>query len=72
MEEGALVRNLSELIQIALERIRRIEVMRRLHESEAGIAHEPPKCHLQKRPRRHVIRVEDGDELPAYCARARG
>ena len=49
-------------LQIALERIGRIEVVRRLQHGQLGIAHEPADGHLQKAARGHVVAVEDGHE----------
>ena len=49
--------------QVPAIRVRRVEVVRRLHQREARVAQEPSHRHLEERADRHVIAVEDGDEL---------
>lgn len=63
VEELAFVGHPAEGAEIALERIRRIEVMRRLQHAELAVAQEPADGHLQERARRDVVAVEDGDQL---------
>mgnify|MGYP003694522869 CR=1 FL=1 len=72
VEQLAFIGNASKLPEIALERIGRIEMVRRLDEAEPRIAAEPAERHLQERAGRDVIRVEDGDVLGGRAREARG
>ncbi len=62
VEQLALVGNHAELLQIALERIGRIEMVRRLQHGQLAVAQKPAHRHLQKAARGHVVGVEDGHE----------
>src|SRR5579862_1904673 len=65
MEQLALVGDFSELPQVSLKGIRRVEVMRRLQQSKPAIAKKPAQGRLQKRTYRHMVAVKDGDEVAA-------
>ena len=54
--------------EVSLERIGRIEMMRRLDQRHALVAHQPAHRHLQEGARRHVVAVEDRDELAVGVA----
>jgi hypothetical protein len=62
VEELALIGNHAELVEIPLEWIGRVEVMRRLQHSQLGVAHEPSQRDLKEAARGHVIAVEDRDK----------
>ena len=72
VEQLALVGNHAELLQVALERIGRIEMVRRLQHGQLAVAQEPAHRHLQKAARGHVVGVEDGHEgrVHASCSAA--
>src|SRR5216683_1562724 len=61
VEELTFVGDLAELVEIALEGIGRIEVMRRLQHAEFGVAQEPAEGDLQEAAGGDVVAVEDGD-----------
>ena len=63
VEQFAFIGNATKPPEIALERIGRIEMMRRLDQAEPRIPAEPADRHLQERAGRHVIRVKDRDVL---------
>ena len=62
VEQLALIGNDVKLPEIALEWIGRIEMMRRLHHGQFGVAQKPADGHLQKAARGDVIGIEDGHE----------
>jgi hypothetical protein len=49
--------------QVPLERVGRVEVVRRLDHAEVLVAQQPADGELQEGAGRHVVAVEDGDEL---------
>src|SRR3984885_12908822 len=61
VEEIPLIGDHAELVQIALEGIRRIEVMRRLQHSQFVLAKEPAEGDLQETAGGDMVAVEDGD-----------
>ena len=63
VKELALVRDRVAAGKVPLERIGRIEVMRRLDDGQLPVAQEPADRHLQESAGRHMIRVEDGDQF---------
>ncbi len=62
VEELVLARGPVELVQIPLERVGRIEMMRRLQHCQLRVAQHPAHGHLQKAARRHVVAVEQRDK----------
>ena len=52
-----------ESVQVFFKRIRREKNVRRLQHGEFFVAQKPAHAHLQKRARRNVIAIEDGDVL---------
>ena len=62
VEKLALVGNDAELLEIALEGIGRIKVVRGLQHGQPRVAQKPAHRHLQKAARGHVIGVEDRDQ----------
>ena len=72
VEELALVGDRAELVEIALEWIGRVEVMRRLQHGQLAVAQEPAQCHLKEAARRDVIAVEDGDDRGSRDGPVRG
>ena len=66
VEELAFVGDDVELAEIALERIGRIKVMRRLHHGQLGVAHEPADGHLEKAARGHVVGIKDSHERRSH------
>ena len=63
VEQLTLVRHLAEGAQVALERIWREEVVRRLHHRQLRVLDHPAHRHLQERARGDVVAIEDGDEF---------
>ncbi len=63
VEQLAFVGHLAEGAEVALERVGREEVVRRLHHRQPRVVQEPAHRHLQERARRHVVAVENGDVL---------
>ena len=63
VEQRTFVRRFTETPQVTFKRVWREEVVRRLHHRQLFILQEPAHGHLQERARRHVVAVEDGDEL---------
>ena len=61
VEELALVGDGAELVEIALERIGRVEVVRRLQHGQLAVAEEPAHGDLQEAAGGDVIAIEDGD-----------
>ncbi|MNM73569.1 hypothetical protein D3C81_853000 [compost metagenome] len=53
----------TERTQVALERVWREEMVRRLHQRQLRVLEEPAHCHLQEGAHRHVVAVENGDQL---------
>ena len=64
IEQRAFVRGLTETAEVTFKRIRREEMVRRLHHRQRFLFQEPAHRHLQERARRHVVAVKDGDKLP--------
>ena len=62
VEKLAFVGNGAELVEVALEGVGRVEVVRRLEHGELAIAQEPADGHLQEAAGGHVVGVEEGDE----------
>src|SRR6185437_889869 len=69
VKKFALVGNSAELTEVSLKRIGRIEVMRRLHQSQAVVAKKPSQGCLQERAVRDVVAVEDGNEFTFGAAK---
>ncbi len=65
IEQRAFVRGFTEATQVTFKRIRREEVVRRLHHRQLFLFQEPAHGHLQERARRHVVAVKDRDKLPS-------
>ena len=61
VEELAFVGDRAELVEIALEGIGRVEVMRRLQHAQLAVAQEPAHRDLQEAAGGDVVAVEDGD-----------
>ena len=61
VEELSLVGDRAELIEIALEGIGRIKVVRRLQHGQFRVAQKPAERDLHETARGDVITVEDGD-----------
>ncbi len=61
VEEFALVGDLAEEVEIALEGIGGIEVVGRLQHAQFGVAQEPAEGDLQEAAGGDVVTVEDGD-----------
>ncbi len=59
VKQLVFVRDDVKLAQVALERIGRIEVVRRLQHGQVVVTHKPADGHLQKAARGHVVAVED-------------
>ena len=64
IEQRAFVRGLTETAKVAFKRVRREEVVRRLHHRQLFLFQEPAHGHLQERSRRYVVAVKDRDKLP--------
>ena len=62
VEELTFVGDDVELAEIALERVGRVKVMRRLHHGQLGVAHEPADGHLEEAARGHVVGIKDSHE----------
>ena len=60
VKQLAFVGNGVELLEIALEWIGRVEVVRRLQQAQFPVAQKPAHRHLQKAARGHVVAIEDG------------
>ena len=71
VEELALVRDHAELVEIALKRIGRIKVVRRLQHAQLVVAQEPAQGDLQEAAGGHVVAIEDGDVRASRAARGR-
>ncbi|SVK47025.1 Uncharacterised protein [Acinetobacter baumannii] len=63
VEQGALVGRLTEAAKVALEGIRREEVVRGLQHRQLFVFEEPPHGQLQEGARRDVVAVENRHEL---------
>ncbi|MCY1284180.1 hypothetical protein D9M70_330740 [compost metagenome] len=63
IEQLALVGHLTTGRQVALERVRRIEMVRRLHQGQLRVLDEPADCGLQEGPGADVVAIEDADQL---------
>ena len=63
VKQFAFVGDSAELSQVSLKGIRRIEMVRRLHQSETAVAKKPSQRHLQERSHRNMVGVEDGNEF---------
>ena len=61
VEQQALVRHAAAAGEVPLERVGRVEMVRRLHHGEPRVAQQPAHGELQEGARRHVVAVEDGD-----------
>ncbi len=61
VEELALVGDGAELVEVSLEGVGRVEVMRGLEHAELGIPEEPAERDLHEAARRDVVAVEDAD-----------
>jgi hypothetical protein len=70
VEQLGLVGHDAEGLQVALDRVGRVEEVRRLQHRQLQVAQEGAHRHLQERARGHVVAVEDRDEL-AIRARQR-
>ena len=64
IEQHPFVRDVASDGEVALERIRGIEVVRRLHQSQHRIFQEAADGGLQKHARGNVVAVENTDKLP--------
>ena len=64
VEQRAFVWRFTKTSQVAFKRVRREEVVRRLHHRQLLILEEPAHGHLQERARRDVVAVENRHELP--------
>ncbi|MNC10970.1 hypothetical protein D3C75_586530 [compost metagenome] len=63
VEQLAFIGATAERTQVALERVGREEMVRRLHQRQLRVLEEPAHCHLQEGAHRHVVAVENGDQL---------
>ncbi|MNV30338.1 hypothetical protein D3C71_1216020 [compost metagenome] len=63
VEQRPFVRNIAPNGEVTFERVRRIEIVRRLHQRQFGIFQEPADRRLQENTRSDVVTVEDGDQL---------
>ncbi len=65
VEQLAFIGNDVELLQVALKRIGRIEVVRRLQHGQLGVAQKPAHRHLQEAARGDMIAIEDSHQRRA-------
>ncbi|MCY1413342.1 hypothetical protein D9M71_287710 [compost metagenome] len=63
IEQLTFIGATAERTQVALERVGREEMVRSLHQRQFRILEEPAHGHLQEGAHRHVVAVEDGDQL---------
>ncbi|MNS24041.1 hypothetical protein D3C72_558730 [compost metagenome] len=63
VEQRAFVRRFAKTPEVALERVRREEVVRRLHHRQLFLFEEPAHGHLQERARRDVVAVKNRHEF---------
>src|SRR5262249_15857585 len=64
MEKLSFIGDFAELPEIALEWVRRIEVMRGLHHAQLSIACKPAECRLQERASGNMVGIENGNIFP--------
>jgi len=63
VEHVALRRHAGAGGEVPLERVGRVEMVRRLHQGDVGLLDQPAHRELQEGAGRDVVAVEDGDEL---------
>ncbi|MNO28061.1 hypothetical protein D3C76_179470 [compost metagenome] len=63
VEQLPFVGAAAERAEVALERVRREEMVRCLHQRQFSVLEEPAHGQLQEGAHRHMVAVEDGDQL---------